>query len=271
MSQVPYGPEDLNVAPLSGDAFLDSLRADYARKTEHPPVFYQRLFNGELDADHLKLWAKDHYLYWDTLYFSTGAVFIKTNEPGVRSKLLQRVVEVEGREIVNDVRPEWMTPAYEELWLAFGEGLGLSRDEVSGWPTFTRTFFCVTTLCMYARGWEWTWLDGLASLYASDRFYAELFERAGPILRDRYRLSPDSLEVFEVVARDARENIAWEEPALAYWACTTERQLTAGRAFRERIDIEHQLLASVEEVVTTGSYPFQIPPGTTIPVLLERK
>ena len=51
----------------------------------------------------------------------------------------------------------------------------------------------------------------------------------------------------------------WEEETLAHWACTKERQLTAARALRNRLDIEYQLLQPVHVAVTTGQLPLQVP------------
>jgi len=54
-------------------------------------------------------------------------------------------------------------------------------------------------------------------------------------------------------------HLPWEEETLAYWACTKERQLTAARAFRNRLDIEYQLLLPVYMAATTDQMPLQVP------------
>src|SRR5665213_1455430 len=120
MSQPPFGPEDLSQPPLSGGAFLELLESDYTRKTATGPLLYQQLIEGTLSIENLQIWIKDLYLYWDTLYYSTAAIFVKTNEPTTRQGMLRKLVEVEGREIVNDVVSDWTNPAYEELWIRFG-------------------------------------------------------------------------------------------------------------------------------------------------------
>jgi pyrroloquinoline quinone (PQQ) biosynthesis protein C len=270
MSQLPFGPDDLSAPALSGPSFIELLANDFTRKTEVTPAVYEQLIAGTLSRENLQLWVKDLYLYWDTLYFSTGGIFIKTNETKTREGMLRKLVEVEGRIIVNDVNSEWTNPAYEEMWLEFGAAIGLAAEEITSWQTFTRAFFSVTTLCLYSRGWEWSWLDGIANLYAADLFYVKNFELISESLRNNYQVPEEALRVFGAIVADAKENIPFEESTLAYWACTTERQLTAARAFRERIDIEHQVLQSVCETVTTGELPFQIPVGAVIPPLLDR-
>lgn len=270
MSQLPFRPEDLAQQALSPSAFLELLDSDYARKTIAPPLVYDQIIAGTLDLEVVRCWVKDMYLYWDTLYFSTGGIFIKTNETKTREGMLRKLVEVEGRVVVNDVVPSWTNPAYEEMWLRFAAGLGVSRDEVTSWLTFTRSYFSISTLCLYSRGWEWSWLDGVANLYAADRFYIEYFPKVAASLRDNYNVSDESLKFFLAVVTDAMENVLFEQETLGYWACTTERQLTAARAFRERIDIEHQLLTSVNDLIGSGELSFQIPAGTAIPALLDR-
>jgi pyrroloquinoline quinone (PQQ) biosynthesis protein C len=270
MSQLPYGPEDLASPALAGPAFIELLAENYSRKLSEPPAFYKAFFEGHLTPEQLKLWIKDQYFYWDNLYFSTAGIYIKTNDHAVRPKLLRRLVYVEGKAIVRDVRPDWRTPAYEELWARLGVSLGLSRDELENWQPFTRTFFSLSTLCLYSRGWEWTWLDGLANLYASDLYYQDIMTKVKSTLQEMYGATEESLEFFTNLLSDTEENIAWEKDALSYWACTTERQLTAARAFRERLDIEGQCVAALAQAVA-GETPFQAPKGTKIPDLLHNE
>jgi hypothetical protein len=78
-------------------------------------------------------------------------------------------------------------------------------------------------------------------------------------LKETYGVADDALEFFRVLLEDVESHITWEEEGLAYWACTTERQLTAARAFRERLDIEDQLLVAVETARTAERLPFQTP------------
>ena len=78
-------------------------------------------------------------------------------------------------------------------------------------------------------------------------------------LKNNYGLPEASLEFFRVYLEDVESHLPWEEETLAYWACTKERQLTAARALRNRLDIEYQLLQPVHVAVTTGQVPLQVP------------
>jgi len=258
-SQLPYGPEALAAPAKSSADFIAFLKAERQRKYPDGPAFLAAVAAGEASMDDIRLWVKDLYDYWDKgLVYATGAVYTKTNDEPIRTHMLRRMVDVEGEEIVNDLT-DWDTPAYEELWLRFGEGIGLTREDVTGFQQFTRTYFSMRTLMTYSRYWDWTWLDGVATWYAADLQWREYYAAARDALRDTYGVAETALEFFRVLLEDVDSHIGWEEEGLAYWACTTERQLTAARAFRERLDIEDQLLVAVQEVRTGDRPPFQTP------------
>jgi pyrroloquinoline quinone (PQQ) biosynthesis protein C len=258
-SQLPLGPKALAAAPLQSAAFIAFLKREKQRKYPAPTAFLDSLIKGELSMDEIRLWVKDFYPYWDEgLTYATGAIYVKTNDEPLRTHMLRRMVDVEGEELVNDL-VGWTTPAYEELWLRFGEGLGLDRAEITGFQQFTRTYMSMHTLMTYSRFWDWTWLDGIATWYAADLQWQEYYPQVITALKETYGVSDDALEFFRVLLEDVESHITWEEEGLAYWACTTERQLTAARAFRERLDIEDQLYVALETSRTAERLPFQVP------------
>jgi pyrroloquinoline quinone (PQQ) biosynthesis protein C len=255
----PLGPEDLKEPPREGQAFLAFLESQRRLQQPEPPRFYQDFYAGKLRRRDLQLWVKDLYSYWNhALVYSTGAILIKTNDERTRTNLLGKLVDLEGKDVVHDLTG-WTTPAYEELWLRFGEGLGLTRAEVADWKPFTRSYYAQSTLCTLSRWWEWSWLDGIASLLAGDLWGQEYMRRAHEALQGPYAVPDESLEFFRVYREDVSTHIPWERDTLAYWACTTERQLTAAKAFRTRLRIEQQLLVRLHTAVTTETTPLQIP------------
>lgn len=260
MSQLPFGPEQLQGEPLQGNAFIEFLRAEKMGHHPDPPRLYQMLFDGLLTREQIHLWVKEMYYYWDNIYHSTSAIYVKTNLEPVRQNILRQMVEIEGEGIVNDVTGA-TTPAYEELWLRFGEETGLSRGDIVAWKPFTRTYYAMTTLFMYSRWWEWSWLDGIASLYAGDRWNHELMQRCYKALRDHYGIPEEALEIFRVHRNHVGSHFGWQEAVLSFWACTKERQLTAARAFRERLDIEEQVLTATHLAIAGDHMPLQLPEG----------
>ena len=160
MNQPPFDRKDLSVPPLDGPEFIQLLHDQRSEMYSQPPAFYEALIEGRLSREVLALWVKNQYYYWGYgLTFSTGAIVCKTNEPALRRLMIRKSVRVEGKNVVNDLNPEWVEPSYEELWLQFGEGLGIDRDEVTSFHPYTRSYFAVSTLCLLARcgnGAGWT-------------------------------------------------------------------------------------------------------------------
>jgi pyrroloquinoline quinone (PQQ) biosynthesis protein C len=259
LNHPPYNAADLREPPLSGADFVSLLKAQKVERYPEPPPFYQSLFEGSLKIEDLRLWAKNMYYYWDHgLQFSTAALYIKNNDEPTRTHQLAKLVKIEGRNIVNDL-VGWTTPAYEEMWLSLCEGLGLDTGEVTSWNVFSRSYFAVSTLSLVTRWWEWSWLDGIAGLFASDTLGVELMSKTGAVLKDAYGVEDKYLEFFGHYVEDSAEDIPWEEAALAEWACTRERQLTAARAYRYRLDIDYQYVQPVHSAISTGVMPLRIP------------
>jgi len=242
--QSPLTPEELQQPPLPGEAYIASLHAQRAAKYAELPPIYRAMADGSLERDYLDAWIKDLYAYWDNLYRAVGGVFVKVNIEDVRSRVLVKLVNVEGKELAEPWNGE-TTPAYEESWLRFAEGAGVPRAEVLAWKPFSRTHFAITTLALYSKGYEWTWLDGLASLYAGDLHQLDCMRTAYEALSTHYAVPDTALEFFRTFLSDTENDLKWLEADLRYLACTTERQHTAARAFRERLDIENQVVTAV--------------------------
>jgi len=260
--QPPLTPEQLQAPPLSGDAYVASLREQMKTKYPDLPPVYRAMADGSLERDYLDVWLKDQYVYWDNLYRSVGGMFVKINIEEVRSRVLVKLVNVEGKELGR----QWngaTTPPYEELWLRLAEGAGVPRAEVLSWKPFTRTHLAISTLAAYSKGFEWNWLDGIGSLFAADLHQQACLTVARDALRTHYGVPDSALAFFSAVLSDIENDLRWEEQDLSYLCCTTERQHTAARAFRERLDIENQAVLAVwlacEAEKSSGRVPTQVP------------
>ena len=60
---------------------------------------------------------------------------------------------------------------------------------------------------LYSKGYEWTWLDCLASLYAGDLHNRECLAVAHEALRTRYQVPESALEFFRIYLADADHDI----------------------------------------------------------------
>src|SRR2546423_6862040 len=114
--QPPLTPEELQVPPLTGEAFIRSLHAQRAAKYPELPPIYQAMADGSLEREYLDAWIADLYAYWDNLYHAVGGAFVKINVEEVRSRVLVKLVSIEGKELAEPWNGQ-TAPAYEELWL----------------------------------------------------------------------------------------------------------------------------------------------------------
>lgn len=259
LNHPPYSAADLKEPALPGADFVELLHHQRTVRYPEAPPFYQKLFDGSLSEEDLRLWAKNMYYFWDYgLQFSTAALYIKNNHEPSRTHQLRKLVAIEGKDIVNDL-VGWTTPAYEEMWLLLSEALGLKRSEVTDWNVFTRSYFAVSTLCLCSRWWEWSWLDGIAALYAGDLFGRDTMRETAEALSTHYGVDRKALAFFDNYVEDVTNDLPWEAEVLSEWACTTERQLTAARAFRYRLDIDYQYVQPVDAAITGSDFPLQVP------------
>ena len=229
-NQTPFRPDELMAPPMQGTAFVHFLRRERDAEVPRGPAFHPGALSRRAhDGSGVDVGEGPVSV--------TGATALPTRRAPSTSRpttsrcgrtWLRRMVDVEGKDTVADLT-DWTTPAYEELWFRFGEGIGLSRGEVLEWPQFTRTFFSMRTLMTYSRYWDWTWLDGIATWYAADLYWREHYGAARQALSTKYGVADHALEFFDVLLEDVNSHVSWEEEGLAYWACTTGAQLTAAR------------------------------------------
>lgn len=118
---------------------------------KHP--FYQLWTRGALTIASLQGYAKQYYHH--VAAFPTYVSAVHSNCPyiEVRQALLENLVEEEQGE-----------ENHAELWIGFGEGLGVQRDQMTSTPPLPETKALVQTFTRLTR--EGSFLEGLAVLHA---------------------------------------------------------------------------------------------------------
>ena len=58
---------------------------------------YRAMADGSLERDFLDAWITDLYAHWDGLYRAVGGAFVKNNIEDVRSRVLVKLVNIEGK------------------------------------------------------------------------------------------------------------------------------------------------------------------------------
>jgi len=117
----------------------------------HP--FYQLWSAGKLDVEVLREYAKQYYAHVKAFPTYVSATHSHCDDVAVRQMLLENLIEEERGD--NN---------HPELWLRFGEGLGLTRDEVKGAELLPSTVDSVNRLKALTQSEDYR--RGVAALYA---------------------------------------------------------------------------------------------------------
>ncbi|RDI62727.1 pyrroloquinoline-quinone synthase PqqC [Nocardia pseudobrasiliensis] len=117
----------------------------------HP--FHRRLHEGELDKEHLRLWAANRWYYQCCLPRKDAAIIANCPVPEVRRQWLSRIVYHDGVDAQS---------GGAEKWLRLAEAVGLGRDEVvSERLVLPGVRFAVDAYTDFAR--RRPWLEAVAS------------------------------------------------------------------------------------------------------------
>ncbi|QIS11574.1 pyrroloquinoline-quinone synthase PqqC [Nocardia arthritidis] len=138
--------------PWSAAEFQEALYAvEPAYWDRHP--FHERLHEGRLDKEELRLWAANRWYYQRCLPQKDAAIIANCPLPEVRRQWLSRIVYHDGTEIGS---------GGAEKWLRLAEAVGLRRDEViSERIVLPGVRFAVDAYLDFAR--RRPWLEAAAS------------------------------------------------------------------------------------------------------------
>jgi len=117
---------------------------------EHP--FYQDWSAGRLSRETLREYAAQYYRHVEAFPRYLSAIHSRCDDLGARQAILENLIDEE-RGADN----------HPELWLRFGEGLGIAREQVIATPPAPETRNLVATFNRLAR--EAPVAAGLAALY----------------------------------------------------------------------------------------------------------
>jgi len=151
---------------------------------QHP--FYQAWSQGKLTIDDLKYYAGQYYALESHFPRLLSRIHASCDNPVVRQNILENLIEEE-RGPQN----------HRELWLSFGEGLGLTREEIIHAPRNAHTQACVNDLMELAASDNPA--TGLAALYAYESQLPEISKSKIDGLRRFYGIeNKQALRFFEV-------------------------------------------------------------------------
>lgn len=106
--------------PMSREAFEEALRAKgRLYHTEHP--YHQAMYEGRSTPEQIKGWVANRFYYQISIPIKDAAIMANCPHPDVRRQWVQRIIDHDG---VSEGE------GGIEAWLALGEAVGLSREEL---------------------------------------------------------------------------------------------------------------------------------------------
>lgn len=110
---------------LSPEELISDLRENLRKRHPRPHPVRQLLLTGRLTKEQLQGWAKNLFHEFRNIHRFFGFRYQKCPIPELRRALLENMVEEEGEDLFGG-----KYPSHAELWVRFGEGVGIPREEI---------------------------------------------------------------------------------------------------------------------------------------------
>lgn len=154
---------------------------------KHP--FYQRWMEGMLSKDELKRYVVSYFPHVAAFPTYVSAVHSQSDDSKLRQELLANLIEEEHG-------PE----NHPELWLRFGEELGLDREKIQNGDPITEGFELVDTFRRLSRK---SVASGLGALYAYESQVPTIAEQKISGLKQHYGIESERGLKFFAVHQEA--------------------------------------------------------------------
>lgn len=213
---------------------LDRIDALIAERhlLKHP--FYTKWKAGELTREELQEYARQYYAFESTFPRLLSALHTRSDRPDVRQSLLDNLWDEEHGEV-----------NHAEMWLRFGEGIGIDRGSVRGAPANVGTRALLDTY--------WTAVSdgpiaaGIAALYAYEGQVPEVAAEKIRGLVEQYGIDdPRTLAFFTVHSTLDVEHSGAERSMIADLAPTASDEEAVLAATRAALDAWWGFLDAVD-------------------------
>jgi pyrroloquinoline-quinone synthase len=211
---------------------LDQIDNDVAAKhlLKHP--FYLAWTRGELSKEALADYARQYYHHVAAFPTYLSSVHANCDDQDTRKQLLNNLIDEEAG-----------SPNHPELWLRFGQGLGLSQADARNSEKWPETRNLIDTFRGVCR--DRSTVEGLAVLYAYESQIPAICESKIDGLKKHYGLrNPELYEYFSVHVEADREHSTAEREMLS--AHMSERNFQSVKASVNRVlDALWEMLSGV--------------------------
>ncbi len=110
-------------------AFEERLRREGRARYHDRHPFHQRMHEGLLTPDELRIWVENRYYYQSRLPIKDALIVAKSEDRAFRTIWRERIEEQDGR-LGDDTADGHRPRGGLDLWLALAEGVGLDRRRV---------------------------------------------------------------------------------------------------------------------------------------------
>jgi len=150
---------DNNNLPLTREEFEQALRAKGSLyHTEHP--YHRAMYEGRSTPEQIRGWVANRFYYQISIPIKDAAIMANCPDPDVRRQWVQRIIDHDG--VSGD-------DGGIEAWLALGEAVGLTREELlSQEHVLPGVRFAVDAYVNFARraSWQEAASSSLTELFA---------------------------------------------------------------------------------------------------------
>lgn len=119
----------MTTALLARSAFEERLRREGRARYHDRHPFHQRMHEGLLSPDELRIWVENRYYYQTRLPIKDALIVAKSEDRTFRRFWTERIEEQDGR-LDGDATEPKLRRGGLELWLTLAEGVGLERRRV---------------------------------------------------------------------------------------------------------------------------------------------
>ncbi len=212
---------------------LKTLEEQIERRSllKHP--FYQSWVEGSLSIKALQEYAKQYYKH--VLAFPTYLSAVHTNCPylPVRQQILENLIEEERGE-----------KNHPELWLRFGEALGLDREQLRATPALPETDHAISkfkSITLFR-----SFVEGLAALYAYEEQVPRVAATKIDGLRKHYNVTEArGLEFFTLHMEVDQWHAQTSRDIIHHYVSTPEEEQKVKQAAEESLEALWTLLDGV--------------------------
>jgi pyrroloquinoline-quinone synthase len=111
--------------PLSPEQLIIDLQQTLQERHPRPHPVRQLLLTGQLTKEQLQGWARNLFHEFRNIHRFFGVRYQKCPIPELRRMLIENMIEEEGEDMIGRTHP-----SHAELWVRFGEGIGIARDDM---------------------------------------------------------------------------------------------------------------------------------------------